>query len=70
LRQSLGQHLLDALFVPFPPVRLSLRLAANLRGPGMLRFARSALLPVRRLIEEEFTAPGHCYSRAARCMWI
>jgi phytoene dehydrogenase-like protein len=58
LWQSLGQHLLDALFVPFPPVRSGLRLAANLRGPGTLRFARFALLPVRRLIEEEFTGPG------------
>jgi phytoene dehydrogenase-like protein len=58
LWQRLGPHLLDALFVPFPPVRSGGALAAELRGPGLLRFARFALLPVRRLIEEEFTGPG------------
>jgi phytoene dehydrogenase-like protein len=58
LWQRLGPHLLDALFVPFPPVRPGLALAARLRAPGLLRFARFALLPVRRLIEEEFTGPG------------
>lgn len=58
LWESLGPHLLDALFVPFPPVRSGMALAARLRAPGLLRFARFALLPVRRLIEEEFTGPG------------
>ena len=58
LWENTGPQLLDALFVPFPPVRSGLRLAAKLRGPGMLRFARFALLPVRRLIQEEFTGPG------------
>ena len=58
LWEDIGSQLLDALFVPFPPVRSGLRLAARLRGPGMLRFGRFALLPVRRLIEEEFTGPG------------
>jgi phytoene dehydrogenase-like protein len=58
LWESLGPHLLDALFVPFPPVRPGLALAAKLRGPGLLRFGRFGLLPVRRLIEEEFTGPG------------
>src|SRR5436305_4599607 len=58
LWQNVGTDLVDALFVPFPPVRPGLRLAVKLRGPGMLRFARFALLPVRRLIEEEFTGPG------------
>jgi phytoene dehydrogenase-like protein len=58
LWERLGPHLLDALFVPFPPVRSGLQLAAKLRQTGMLRFARFALLPVRRLIEEEFTGPG------------
>jgi len=58
LWQRLGPHLLDALFVPFPPVRPGWALAADLGGPGLLRFARFALLPVRRLIEEEFTGPG------------
>ncbi len=58
LWEDIGSQLLDALFVPFPPVRAGVRLAARLRGPGMLRFGRFALLPVRRLIEEEFTGPG------------
>ena len=58
LWENIGPQLLDALFVPFPPVRSGLRLAVKLRGPGMLRFARFALLPVRRLIQEEFTGPG------------
>jgi|SRR5579859_46673 len=58
LWQDLGPHLLDALFVPFPPVRSGLALAARLRTTGLLRFARFALLPVRRLIEEEFSGPG------------
>jgi phytoene dehydrogenase-like protein len=59
LWEEVGPHLLDALFVPFPPVRSGIRLAAKLRSPGgLLRFARFALLPVRRLIEEEFSGPG------------
>jgi phytoene dehydrogenase-like protein len=58
LWEEVGPHLIDALFVPFPPVRPGLRLAAKLRGSGLLRFTRFALLPVRRLIEEEFSGPG------------
>jgi len=58
LWEELGPHLLDALFVPFPPVRAGMRLAAKLRVTGMLRFLRFALLPVRRLAEEEFSGPG------------
>ena len=58
LWESLGPHLLDSLFTPFPPVRPGLAMAARLRGPGLLRFARFALLPVRRLIEENFQGPG------------
>ena len=54
----LGPHLMDALFVPFPPVRAGLRLAAELKIPGLLRFTRFGLLPVRRLAEEEFSGPG------------
>jgi phytoene dehydrogenase-like protein len=58
LWQRLGPHLLDALFVPFPPVRSGLRLAATLGPAGLLRFIRFGLLPVRKLIEEEFSGPG------------
>ncbi|MFJ1596287.1 phytoene desaturase family protein [Streptomyces sp. NPDC088261] len=54
----LGDDLLGALFTPFPPVRAGTRLAARLRGAEGLRFARSMLLPVRRLGEEEFDGEG------------
>ncbi|MET9508759.1 NAD(P)/FAD-dependent oxidoreductase [Streptomyces flavidovirens] len=50
----LGPDILGSLFTPFPPVRSAARLAARLRGAGGLRFARTMLLPVRRLGEEEF----------------
>ncbi len=52
-----NQHsdvLLSALFTPFPPVRASARLARGLGPKGLIRFARTALLPVRRLGEEHF----------------
>lgn len=58
LWSRVGPYLLDSLFTPFPPVRAGARLAVNLRVPGLLRFTRFALVPVRRLIEEEFTGPG------------
>lgn len=54
----LNPDLMDALFVPFPPVRSGLRLAAKLRPSGLLRFARFSLLPARKLAEEEFSGPG------------
>ncbi|GAA1523862.1 NAD(P)/FAD-dependent oxidoreductase [Streptomyces albidochromogenes] len=50
----LGPDILGALFTPFPPVRSGVRLAARLRGAGGLRLARTMVLPVRRLGEEEF----------------
>ena len=49
-----GDDLIAALFTPFPPVRAGARLLARLRGAGGLRLARTMLLPVRRLGEEEF----------------
>ncbi|MPY85365.1 MAG: NAD(P)-binding protein [Actinophytocola sp.] len=58
LWSEVGSILLDALFVPFPPVRDGLRLAAKLRARGLVRFARFGLLPVRELAREEFTGPG------------
>ena len=54
LWDRVGDDLLDALFTPFPPLRATARLAARLRGAGGLRLARTLLLPVRRLGEEEF----------------
>ncbi|MFI2413852.1 phytoene desaturase family protein [Streptomyces sp. NPDC018947] len=50
--------ILDALFTPFPPVRATARLAVRLRGAGGLRLARTLVLPVRRLGEEEFRGEG------------
>jgi phytoene dehydrogenase-like protein len=52
--------LLDALFTPFPPVRSATRLLRTLGAAGTLDFARTAVLPVRRLSEELFngSAPG------------
>ncbi|HVE68820.1 MAG TPA: NAD(P)/FAD-dependent oxidoreductase [Solirubrobacteraceae bacterium] len=54
----LGGHVVDALMRPFPPVAPVLRLA-RLLGPAELpRFARFAVLPARRLAEEEFAGAG------------
>ncbi|MFJ6214755.1 phytoene desaturase family protein [Streptomyces sp. NPDC092296] len=58
LWQELGPHLMQSLFTPFPPVRSGLALAAKVRAAGGLRLLRFMLLPVRRLAEEEFSAPG------------
>ncbi|MGA5186526.1 phytoene desaturase family protein [Streptomyces griseoincarnatus] len=55
---TLRPDLLDALFTPFPPVRSGLRLAVRLRGTGGLRMARTLVLPVRRMAEEEFRGEG------------
>jgi len=43
-----------ALFTPFPPLRAAAKLAGALGAGGLLRFARLATLPVRRLAQEEF----------------
>ncbi|MGW4276676.1 phytoene desaturase family protein, partial [Streptomyces seoulensis] len=58
LWERLGPDLLDALFAPFPPVRAGARLLARLRAAGGLRVARTMLLPVRRMGEEEFRGEG------------
>ncbi|MGV9988070.1 phytoene desaturase family protein [Streptomyces olivaceus] len=50
--------IVDALFTPFPPVRAGARLALRLRGRGGLRLARTLVLPVRRMGEEEFRGEG------------
>ncbi|MFD7433061.1 phytoene desaturase family protein [Streptomyces sp. NPDC059861] len=58
LWDRLQPELLNALFTPFPPVRTTARLAFRLRAAGGLRTARSLVLPVRRLGEEEFRGEG------------
>jgi phytoene dehydrogenase-like protein len=54
--ERLSDALLGALFTPFPPVRASLRFARRMRPSELVEFARFALLPVRRLGEERFSA--------------
>ncbi|MEW2070724.1 NAD(P)/FAD-dependent oxidoreductase [Streptomyces sp. NPDC007346] len=56
--ERLGDDIVAALFSPFPPVLAGTRLLARLRAAGGLRLARSLVLPVRRLGEEEFTGEG------------
>ncbi|MCU1499847.1 MAG: crtI [Acidimicrobiales bacterium] len=51
---DLEPDLLDTFLSPMPPVRGSARLVRRLGVRELARFARFALLPVRRLGEEEF----------------
>jgi phytoene dehydrogenase-like protein len=57
--RRIGPAIMDALVTPFPPVRAGARI---LRGLGsrreVLRFARFALLPARRMGEEHFRGDG------------
>jgi phytoene dehydrogenase-like protein len=54
----LSPALLAALFTPFPPVVPAARLLRTLGPTGALRFARFALLSVRRHGTEEFSGEG------------
>jgi phytoene dehydrogenase-like protein len=56
--ERLGGPVVDALMRPLPPVVPALRLARRLGPHGLARFARFAVLPVRRLAEEEFAGAG------------
>jgi phytoene dehydrogenase-like protein len=56
--ERFGPDVVRALFTPFPPVLPVARLAAGLRAAGGLRLARTMLLPVRRMGEEEFDGEG------------
>jgi phytoene dehydrogenase-like protein len=56
--ERLSPPLLDALFAPFPPVRAGARLLGALGPSEALRFARFAMLPVRRYAAEQFTGEG------------
>ncbi len=58
LWERVGEHLLEALFRPFPPLGPGLGLARALGAEELVRFLRFALLPVRRLAEEEFRGAG------------
>ena len=50
--------LLDSMMSPIPPVRGPVRLAGTLGPRGLLEFVRRALLPVRRLAQEQFRGEG------------
>lgn len=58
LWQRTGPGVLDALLRPFPPVRGAARIAASLDPAELVRFARFAVLPLRRLAEETFEGDG------------
>jgi phytoene dehydrogenase-like protein len=56
--EHIREPFLQALLRPFPPVRDGARLARRLGMADALRFARFALLPVRRYAEETFAGEG------------
>ena len=56
--QRIRGPVLDALFSMFPPVRAGVGMATRMSPRELLRFVRFALLPVRRLAEEEFRGVG------------
>jgi phytoene dehydrogenase-like protein len=56
--QRVRDPLLDALFTPFPPVAPGVRILRALKAAGTLDFARLAVLPVRRLADENFGGAG------------
>jgi phytoene dehydrogenase-like protein len=56
--RRIREPVLQGLFSLFPPVRAALGLTARLPPRELLRLARFALLPVRRLAEEEFQGAG------------
>jgi phytoene dehydrogenase-like protein len=56
--ERLAPTLLDALFRPFPPLRPGLGLLRLLGAADAVRFARFAVLPVRRYAEETFGGQG------------
>jgi phytoene dehydrogenase-like protein len=58
LFRQVQDPLIDALLGPFPPVGAGARIASRLGPSDLLRFARFAVLPVRRMAEEEFRGKG------------
>jgi phytoene dehydrogenase-like protein len=54
----IGEHVLAAMFTPFPQIGPVVRIAAKLGYRGVVDLARFGLLPVRRLADEEFRGPG------------
>src|SRR3954453_14362568 len=58
LFRQVQEPLIDALLGPFPPVSAGVRIASRLGPSDLLRFARFAVLPVRRMADEEFRGQG------------
>ena len=58
LWQRTGEHLIDALLTPFPPVASGGRVVRAVGTADLVRFFRFGLVPVRRLADEEFRGPG------------
>ncbi len=56
--QRIRDPLLDALFTPFPPIRAAMSLLGRLKTAGTMDLARLAVLPVRRLADENFRGAG------------
>jgi phytoene dehydrogenase-like protein len=56
--EQIREPLLQSLLRPFPPVRSGARLLRRLGAADALRFARFAILPVRRYAEENFAGEG------------
>ncbi|ONI76869.1 FAD-dependent oxidoreductase [Actinosynnema sp. ALI-1.44] len=56
--QGIRDDVLNAITRPFPPVRAAGGLLRTMGTPELLRFARMAALPVRRLGEEWFAGDG------------
>ena len=56
--EELSRPLFAALLGLFPPIRAGARLAAAIGPAEWLRFARFAMLPARRLVQEEFAGGG------------
>jgi phytoene dehydrogenase-like protein len=55
LWQQVSPALMRSLFTPLPPVRGGADLLSAVGVSGLVRFLRFALLPVRRMAEEEFS---------------
>ncbi len=58
LWERVGDHIVDALMAPFPPLTPAARLAGSLRPRELVEFMRFAMLPTRRMGEEEFGGEG------------
>lgn len=53
-----GDHVIDALLTPFPPVRSGLGLARRVPGAGGLDFVKALLQPARSLADQSFHGEG------------